>query len=238
VERLLPAVALVVAIASCGSGHHRASPADARLATLARSLPLVRDPRLGRIDVDDVHGPLLEFDLAVPAFGGGRASEALWQGEVFTGAAAIRLAAGGTKLVEVQETLVAPDGSRRPVGGGLGRVVRGRLFAKAPPDLALAVAANAAHAGLRDARTEVLHGLGDALDIHARTEDVAQTAAALRRNSGILAAILGSAPTRYEGVFLEIDDLEGDPVYVQGVAVGNGSSMMWTRPGLDVPTLP
>jgi hypothetical protein len=231
-------VALVVAIASCGSGHHRASPTAARLATLARSLPLVRDPRLGRIDVDGVRGPLLEFDLAVPAFGKGRAAEALWQGEVFTGAARVRLAARGTKLVEVHETLVAPDRSRRPIGGGLGHVVGERVFARAPAGIASTVAANAARAGLRDARTEVLHGLRDAIAIHARTDDVARTAAGIRANSGILAALLGSAPTRYEGAFLEIDDADGDPVYVQGVAVGNGSSMMWARPGLNLVSLP
>jgi hypothetical protein len=249
----------VVAIASRGPGHYkRTAPVgsriqvapsrgriapfrpnvDAGLAGLARTLPLVRNPRLGRIDVDDVHGPLLEFDLAVPAVDGGRAAEALWQGEVFTGAAAAKLAAGGTKLVEVHETLVTPDGSRQPIGGGLGHVVRDQLFAKAPANIVAAVAANAARDGLRDVRTEVLHGLQDAIDIHVRTDDVSKTASTLRENPGILAAILGSAPTEYEGVFFEIDDAKGDPVYVRGINGSNGSSMIWGRPGFDVSSFP
>ncbi len=237
-QRLVSALALVVATASCGAGHEKATPAGPHLATLARSLPLVKAPRLRRIEVDGVHGPLLEFDLAVSAFDGGEAAEALWQGEVFSGAAAARLASRGTKLVEVQETLVAPDGTRRRIGGGIGHVVGPRAFARAPADIGSRVAVNAARAGLRSAGTEVLHGLRDAIAIHVRTDDVARTTAGIRTNPGILAALLGTAPTRYEAAFLEIDDAFGDPVYVQAVAAGNGSSMTWARPGQDLVSSP
>src|SRR5437588_6686586 len=261
-RRLLLAGALVaaitipvVAIASRGPGHYRraapvgsriqVSPSrgriapfrpnvDAGLVALAHTLPLVRNPRLGRIDVDDVHGPLLEFDLAVPALSGGRTAEALWQGEVFTGAAAARLASGGANLVEVQETFVTPDGTRQPIGGGLGHVVRDQVFAKASADIASNVAANAARFGLHDARTEVLHGLQDAIEVHARADDVAKAAAEIRNSPGPLTELLGSRPTNFEGVFLEIADADGNPVYVRAVAGSNGSSMVWGRPGLDV----
>lgn len=245
----------VVAIASRGPGHYtRTEPIGARiqvapargqiapfrssvragLAELSRTLPLVRNPRVGRIDVDDVQGPLLEFDLVVPALSGGQTAEALWQGEVFTGAAVAKLAAGGTNLVEVQETFVAPDGSRRPIGGGLGHVVRDQVFGKAPADIAARVSANAAPFGLRDVRTEVLHGLQDAVAVHATTDDVAKAAAEIRDTPGLLADILGTRPTALEGAFLEIDDVDGKPVYVRGVAGSNGSAMVWARPGLDV----
>jgi hypothetical protein len=261
-RRLLLAVALgaaitipVVAIASRGPGRYtpaapvgrpiQVAPARGRiapfrptvtagLAALARTLPLVRNPRLGRIDVDDVHGPLLEFDLTVPVLIGGRTAEALWQGEIFTGAAAARLAAAGTKLVEVQETLVTPDGTRQPIGGGLGHVVRNQVFASAPADIVSTVAANVARFGLSDARTDVLHGLQDAIAVHARTEDVAKAATEIASHPGLLAEIVGTRPTNFEGVFLEIDDAGGDPIYAKGIAGGNGSAMVWARPGLDV----
>jgi hypothetical protein len=261
-RRLLLALALaavitipVVAIASRGSGRYartapvgsaiQVAPSRGRIApfrpnvaagldALARTLPLVRNPRLGHIDVDDVHGPLLEFDLAVPVLSGGRTAEALWQGEVFTGAAAAKLASGGTNLVEVKETLVTPDGTRRPIGGGLGHVVRNQLFASAPADITSRVAANAAGFGFHDTRTEVLHGLRDAIAMRARTDDVAKAATEIQSHPGLLTEIIGTSPTTFEGVFLEVDDTNGDPIYVRGIVGSNGSSMVWGRPGLDV----
>jgi hypothetical protein len=98
---------------------------------------------------------------------------------------------------------------------------------RAPADIALKVARGAARLGLRDTRTEVLHGLQDAIVVHARTTDIRQTAEVLSSEPQVLEQILGSSPTDYEGVFVEIDDADGNPVYANGLTGSNGSSMVW-----------
>jgi hypothetical protein len=64
-------------------------------------------------------GFILEYDLAVPAFGGSAITKALWEGQLFAGEVANEYAASGLQpILEVHPTLVTPDGSRQLAGGG------------------------------------------------------------------------------------------------------------------------
>src|SRR5213592_2372697 len=99
-------------------------------------------------------------------------------------------------------TLVAPDGSRKPIGGGLGKVARDQVFDNVST---AAVRTNAVRVapglGLRDLRISVTTVLQDVItiDATAAASSIAELSTQLPLNR-----LLDGPPTRYEGVYLRL----------------------------------
>ena len=218
------------------------------VSTIAARLPLVASARVvtGAIPVSDEgkatrKAHVLEYDLRVSSFGGSAISEAIWQGSLLSGAVADEYCARGFGTIEeARGTLVAPNGMRRPVGGGLGNVFHDQVFDDVPVSIGATVTNAAARFGLRDVEVSTVQGLQQAIVIHTTTDTPARTVAELSR-SGV-DALLGGPPQRFEGVYLEVRDPSGKPLYVFESASRDGEGGGWLTPSLgslgDIPVLP
>ncbi len=208
---------------------------------LAARLPLVTNARVVSelIPVSDegqtAEAPVLEYDLSVASFAGADITEALWQGNLFAGAVADEFSARGLgSFAEAHGTLVTPDGSRQPVGGGVGHVVTNQVFDAVPSTLPNAVAQTAARFGLRNTNVSTVAGLQPAVVIRATADRPQQSVASLEARGG-LSAVVGGPPTRFEGVLLEIRDASGRPIYIKATAPRAGASTYWASPSLGLP---
>lgn len=210
---------------------------------LAKGLRSVRAPRIisvPAVTIGEARRPAggeLSFDLAVPSLRGGDETQAMWEGDVFAAAVQEKYAASGLgNIVSIEATLVTPSGEHKAIGGGLGNVVPGQIFATPPAGLADSVAARAEAQGLRDANLETVRGIQRALIITATTDTPRETAAMLLKD-GVLTKLLGVPPTTYEGVLLKVSDATGNPVYNVGTASRAASSIVWVSPelGLSLP---
>ena len=170
----------------------------------------------------------------MPTLAGPSITKALWEGNLLAGAVADEYAARGFgQIVGASATLVATDGREQPVGGGIGHVVPDQVFDDVPSSIAATVARGGATAGLRNVAVSKVRGLQEALVVSATTDNPAQTAAALAQPGG-LRSVLGGAPTRFEGVYLEVRNAAGDLVYITAAAPRAGASTFWIAPGLGV----
>lgn len=218
------------------------------VSTIAARLPLVAAARVvtGAIPVSDEGNAtrkarVLEYDLRVSSFGGSAISEALWQGDLLSGAVADEYCARGFGTIEeIRGTLVTPNGKRSPVGGGLGNVFHDQVFNEVPGSIGATITSAAAQFGLRDVEVSTVQGLQQAIVIRATTDTPARTVAELRR-SGV-GALLGGPSQRFEGVYLEVRDTSGKPLYVVETASRDGEGGGWLTPSLgtlgDIPVLP
>lgn len=213
------------------------TPTEA-LADLQKGLPMVRNAHLGPTHVPGTTGTMLALDLVVSGFVASEIGEALWERDLFAGAAADRFAASGfDPIVEVSATLISPDGARQPVGGGLGRVVRDQVFVDPPTDVPfiLGLAARAAQIGLTNPQVSRVHGLQDALIIRMQTGSAEATTRTVVDEPQLLTELLAGPPTAYEGVFFELDDLAGTPLFITATAPRAGTAMVWVKPEFGIP---
>jgi hypothetical protein len=219
------------------------SPA-AGIAKLAEGLPLVSNPRVvvGTIPAESggpgTIGNVLEYDLAVPAFGGSAITKALWEGQLFAGAVADEYAASGLQpIVEVHPYLVTPDGSRQLAGGGVASQIHDQVFDHVPSNVGTTVAAAARGFGLRGVKVSTLTAIQNAVAIDAVSDAPKAAVDALEKsNHGVLGALLGVRPGNYEGIFVEIRDSQGRPMFIDASAPRSGAGIAWADPssGIEV----
>lgn len=217
-----------------------AGPPAVVVRTLATKLPLIANARVvsDTIPVSDAGEtatvPVLEYDLRVPGLNGSDITEALWQGNLLSGALVDEFRARGFgQIAEAHGTLVSPDGQRQIIGGGFGHVAPNQVFNDIPGSIGASIAAAASRFGLRSTRVSTVSSLQSCVVVHAITDTPASSVAALIRNGG-LRAILDGSPTRFEGIYLDVRDGSGAPVYISATAARAGAATFWVKPGLGV----
>lgn len=213
------------------------------LATLASRLPLVTNPAATPETVPPapdpgapgtaVSGVEVLCDLTVNSTGGSAITKALWERDLFVGAVADEFAAQGLgTVIDANATLVTPDGTREAIGGGVSAgVPTNQLFDPIPPDISSAVASTAASIGLHSVKVTTMQVLQDALVVQAVSDSPKTDIAAFKERGG-LEFLLGQPPTNFEGVYLEIDDSSGNPVYITDTAPRDGGGGWWADPSL------
>jgi hypothetical protein len=169
---------------------------------------------------------------------GGAALPSLWQADLAQGAIAERIAGDAFDLHDVVSgsdvTLRFEDGTTEDLGGGAGDIQPGQLFAaQATGESDTSIVADVETAlreyGLAPTTVRVLHPLGPAVYAQARVEDVNTIGGDW---SAIQSAILGD-PYRYEGLYLEIDGLDGQALARGATSYRSGSGRVWFEPGMD-----
>jgi hypothetical protein len=212
------------------------SNVSADLATLAEGVPTVSNAQIGQTTANGPLASTLNFDVSVPDASQAASARATWQAAIFIGAVASRVAAtpGMPRLSEIGVTLVAPDGTRTPIGGGIGNVVPNQQFNDVTSATTSDILARARTLGFSDTKIETIRGIQPALMITTTAADPAAAVAKLRQRGSALTNFLGEAPSNYEGVYLEIRDTAGSPVYSEGVAPRDGAGMAWTRQGSGI----
>lgn len=208
--------------------------------TLASRLPLVRQAVVqeqtipGEGSDAGSQALVLRYQLLVPTLVGIRRSEALWQGDLLTGAVADEYAVRGFgKIGGAFASLITPTGETADYGGAVGNVVRNQVFLDVPADIAAAVTRRAALFGLHHVHVSQVTALQTAIAIKATTGNPKRDVAHLMQRHG-LSALLQRAPGSYEGAFLEIDDASGAARYVVGYAGRNGAKLYWLDPSLGI----
>jgi len=210
------------------------------LSYLARNLTSISAPRIviDHIPTEngqqsDETGQFLRYDLAVPSFDGGDSTEAIWEGQLFTGAVLDVLRDRGYGvLAGAEATLVTPDGKRRPIGGGFGKAVSNQLFAVVPTDLKEQIDRAAPELGLTDVQVERLDVLQTAVVIRA-TAPSEKTVNSLA-NSNPIERLIGRSPTDFEGSLLVVESEAGDPVYIVGGAPRAAGGIRWVDPAMGL----
>ena len=220
------------------------TPSDV-LATLASRLPLVSNPATVAETVpaspdpgspgSAVSGLKVLCDVAVDSATGSGIAKALWERDLFTGAVRDEFAARGFgSVIDGEATLVTPDGARQSAGGGVSIGVRtDQVFDAIPSDIASTINQQATSIGFRSVQVETMQVLQDVLVIHAVSDSPATDVAALRQQGG-LQFLLGQPPMNFEGVYLEIDDSSGSPVYITDTAPRDGGGGWWADPSLGI----
>jgi hypothetical protein len=182
-----------------------------------------------------VSGLAVKYDLSVPAIRGADIGQALWEGDLFTGALRDEFAARGLgDVIDAYGTFVTPDGSRESAGGGVSYgVATNQVFNPIPTGIVSTVAKRGATVGLHSVQVKTMHVLQDALVIHATSNSPKTDVAALLAKGG-LTFLLGQNPSNFEGVFLRIDDSSGNPVYDASTAPRAGGGGFWADPALGL----
>jgi hypothetical protein len=164
-------------------------------------------------------GLVLECDLGVASLGSGTANvQALWQGHLLAGAVAdVYEVRRFDRICRVRLTFVAPDGSRDPVGGGLGSTVPNQLFDDPPASLEEIATKAGAEFGLRNIQASTMRALRPAVALTATTDTPAESVNAVRQR-GALDKLLGCPRSHLEGDYLELRDGAGNPLYASGGA--------------------
>jgi hypothetical protein len=202
---------------------------------LASGLKTVRNPIVAPATDSGVSGMELRFDLRVNSFAGADIAQAIWEGNLLGGAVADTFAASGLPpLVSVDATLVDPHGSRQPMGGGLGNVVRDQIFRPITARDIAAVTERAQKLGLRNVAVSRRTVIQDALVVMVDADDPARAVDDLRADGNALRALLGVPPASYEGVYLEVRDQSGQPAYIEATAPRAGAGTRWARAGLGI----
>jgi hypothetical protein len=184
--------------------------------------------------------PGMLVDIKAPSEDSGAGIPALWEAEVAEGAIAERIAGDSPDFQDVvgnlDTTLTFPDGATDDVGGGAGYVTAGELFGaqasgESDSKIEQDVDATLASYDLQPDQVRVLHPLGPAVWVVATTNDPSQFPG---RFDEIQNAIMGIAPDiEYEGLYLEIDNAQGEPLMRVGNAIRNGGGVSWTSPSLQ-----
>lgn len=161
-----------------------------------------------------------------------------WEADLAQGAIAERLAGDRPDLGEVitgsVETLVLPDGSQANLGGGAGNITAGQRFGAqesgaTDEQITASVSNTLEEFGLTPQTVRVLRPLGPAVYAVATIDDVKSLAGKFET---LRSAILGS-PYQYEGLYLEIDQVDGTPLVRAGTAYRSGAGTLWFAPGID-----
>lgn len=215
------------------------------LTTIAGRLPLVSNPKTVSETVpaapdpsssgSAVTGLKVVCDLAVDSIGGSALTKALWERDLFMGAVRDEFAARGLgNVIDGDATFVTPDGTRVDAGGGVSNgVVTNQLFDAIPADVASGVDTRAASIGLKSVKTDTMQVLQGALVIHAESDSPATDVGAFLQKGG-LEYLLGESATDFEGVYLEVDNSAGNPVYITDTASRDGGGGWWADPSLGI----
>jgi hypothetical protein len=174
-------------------------------------------------------------DLAVSSFQGAGIAKALWERDLFMGAVRAEFAAQGFgNVIDGSSTLVTPDGSKEPDGGGVSEnLPTNQVYDAIPPSLSSSIAAAASAVGFHSVQTDVLPVIQDALVITV-VSDSPSTDVATFLHKGGLAALLGQSPANFEGVYFEVDNGAGVPVYISDTAPRDGGSSWWADPSTGI----
>jgi hypothetical protein len=215
------------------------------LTALAARLPLVSNPQTVSETVpaapdpgspgSAVSGLKVVCDLAVDSIGGSALTKALWERDLFMGAVRDEFAARGLgDVIDGDATFVTPDGTRVDAGGGVSNgVVTDQTFNAIPSNAASALANRAAHIGLGSIKTHTMQVLQNALVIHATSKSPTADVGSFLQKGG-LQFLLGESPMDFEGVYLEIDNSSGNPVYITDTAPRDGGGGWWADPSLGI----
>lgn len=211
------------------------------LAYLAKGLPLIANPRVVNEAIptedgrqSDASGQFLYYDLAVTSFEGRDSVEAIWEGQLFTGAALdVFRDRGFGVLAGADATLVRTDGARRPIGGGFGKVVANQEFESIPPGLSERIAATAPDLGLTNVQVRNLDIVQGALVIEASTATPEKTVKSLVESNPI-ATLTGRSATDFEGTLLIVRNSAGSPVLIDGTAPRAAAGIRWVDPAMGV----
>lgn len=215
------------------------------LATLASRFPLISNPSTVAETVPAspdpgspgtaVTGLKLLCDLQVNSTKGSDITQALWERDLFTGAVRDEFAAQGFgNIIDGDATLVTPDGARQSAGGGVSLALRtDQSFDAIPSDISTTVSNQASTIGLHSTQLQTMPALQDVLVIHTVSDSPPADVAALRQHGG-LAFLLGQPPTNFEGVYLQVDDVSGNPMYITYTAPRDGAVGWWADPSLGI----
>ncbi len=186
----------------------------------------------------DVSGLNVLVDLRVNSTVGSDITMAMWEQFLYFGAVRDEFALRGFgKVIDGTGTLVTPDGSRHPapVGGVSLGMRTDQVFDAVPSDITSTISERAAGMGLSSTKVQALHVLQDALVIRAVSDSPATDLAAYTRQGG-LEFLLGQRPDDFEGVYFEVDDSSGNPVYITFKAPRSGGGGSWSSPSSGMTT--
>jgi hypothetical protein len=210
------------------------------LAVIAAGLPLVSEPRVvtRAIPLAESGRPepalILEYDLSVSSFDVGATTQAIWQGNLLTGAVVDVYAAQRFGTVRgAHATVVTPDGNRDELGGGFGNAVRNQLFDDPPALLGELAAEAGAEFGLRDVQASTVQAIQPAVVLIATTATPVESANALNQH-GALAKLVGGPINHLEGLYLELRNAAGTPLYAVGKAPRAAAGNTWADPSLGL----
>jgi hypothetical protein len=180
-----------------------------------------------------VSGLGVTCDLAVDSIRDSGITKALWERDLFMGAVRDEFAAQGFgNVIDGRSTLVTPDGSRYPDGGGVSiGVPTNQVFDAAPTSATVASATSAL--GFRSAQTSTMRVLQDAVVITAVSDSPAADISAYLQKGG-LQGLLGQSPMNFEGVYFEVDNTAGNPVYIADTAPRDGGGGWWADPSIGI----
>jgi hypothetical protein len=213
------------------------------VSTLASRLPLVSNaatvpetvPAAPGSSGIAVSGLKVTCDLAVDSIHDSGITKALWERDLFMGAVRDEFAAQGFgNVIDGSSTLVTPDGSRYPDGGGVSYgVPTNQVFDAVPASMSSTVESAASALGFQSVQTSTMQVLQDAVLITAVSDSPAADVSAYRQKGG-LQYLLGQSPTNFEGVYFEVDDTAGNPVYIADTAPRDGGGGWWADPSIGI----
>jgi hypothetical protein len=130
--------------------------------------------------------------------------------------------------------LELPDGSTRFLGGGAGDISPDQLFAdqasnSTDEEIVQQVEDALGRYPLTTDGVDVLHPLGAAVAVVATVEQANDIKG---QYEAIRSSVLGD-PLRFEGLYLEIDTPDGEPLVRSGTSYRSGAGMVWFAPGMD-----
>lgn len=210
---------------------------SAGVAEFVRRFPTVENVTVRRSETaSEAGGHVASVRLAVRSFASQDVIRAWWEAHVLVGALADTYVASGLpRLTELDATLVRPDGANERLGGGLGNVAPSQRFETIGRQLRDAVQANARGAGITGVRLTTVRGIDEALVIAGTVADPGRDVARLREaGSSALTRLLDRPPGRLEGVYLEVQDRNGRPVYVEATASRAGAAIAWGDRSLGI----
>ncbi len=175
--------------------------------------------------------PWLYATVAVTDMADGGDVEPMWEADLLEGAVVER---SGTSTDVHAEFGGATFDALLPNGttladnsGGLGNIVRGQVFGGSR-NAQVALRASVLSAGLVPTDVRLLNGIGQAPAIIATAIN---PRAAMRRFNATVKSVFGSPP-RFEGYYIELRDLRGNPFVRASASFRTGAGRVWVDPSM------
>ncbi|MFN8186163.1 MAG: hypothetical protein U0R69_03695 [Gaiellales bacterium] len=138
-------------------------------------------------------------------------------------------AAAGTDPPVVDLLLEDPTGESFDWGSGAGNVVPGQRFAKFAETDREALIEHLGNLGFQEVSVSVLHPKDDALEISVQSDEAAEWISSFAEPD-TWTTVLDGDIHGYEGVFFELRDETGAPVYISVSALRAGVGGVWASP--------
>lgn len=175
------------------------------------------------------------IEIAAPADTGPEIARAMWESNLVGGALLTAFTQAGLEPpYSADLTVVLPDGKRDNVGGGIGKVVPNQVFDPITAQVQARIKQNAAAEGFTDVRVTVFPVLNEVAEIHATATTSPAAAAAKFTSSGGLDGLLGQSENDFEGIYFQLDDAQGQPIYIQSTAPRAGAGGYWAAPSTGI----